>query len=292
MTVELEALDPWSAGRFRGLVARSTRELLEVAHADGHVVAVGAAVDGLPAGIALARLGPAGTFSLETLYVARERRGRGLGTKLLRHLEDLLGTRAVPALRWFRAVSDPMDPDGERWLADRGWSTDGTLRVFECSGSVSREAWFDRARLPADVDVFRWGTLSARRRAAIERPLRAAGWVPEAVAPWSFPTLDPGSSLGVSRGGEIVGWALTQPVSSTQLRYAALCARPDVRHLGLGHQMLAEAIRRQVRAMGEPCSGLFTIAGDNEPMLRVLEKRLKRHLLSSTDVRVMTRALA
>jgi GNAT superfamily N-acetyltransferase len=293
LSLELEALNPWTASRFRGLAVREARSLLEVARPDGPVVAVGASVAGEPAGLVVARLRVGGgAFTLESLYVAREQRGRGVGGKLLRRLEDALVQRGVPSLRWFQAAEAAGGAEHERWLSDRGWTAETTLRVYECSGRVSREDWLQRARIPASLDVFRWGTLSARRRAAIERPLREAGWVPEAVGPWNFPELDSSTSLGVSRNGEVVGWMLTQPVSETQLRYAALCARPDVRPTGLGHQMLAEAIRRQVRAVGEDGTGIFTVSTENALMLRVVERRLKCHLLSSADVRVMSRALA
>jgi ribosomal protein S18 acetylase RimI-like enzyme len=288
---ELETLNPWTSPRFRGFTAGAARALLDTAHRGGAVLAVGATVEGRPAGLALARHVRAGRFAVQALHVGREHRGCGIGSALLRRLEALLRQRKVPQLVWAFPVDHAAAPRLERWLRGRDWTLEQRLWVYECAGTVAREAWLARARIPAPFHVFSWGELERRKRSQLERPLRRATWISEALAPWKFQDLDPATSLGVERDGEIVGWILTQRESPSTLSYPSLCVRPDVRHRALGILLLAEAMRRHLDRDGDGASGLFTVGSDNAPMLGLVQRLFKGHLIGSTEMRVAARSL-
>lgn len=294
--LEVHALNPWTAGPFRGLATGQGRVALESAHPDGSVVAFGATVGEEAAGLVVASLhsqaARAGTFAVETVSVRREFRGRGIGSALLRRLESHLRQRGAPLLLWCYEADAAGTPPRQRWLARHGWSPDTRRLLYvACAATVVQEPWVVRAHVPRPFEVFSWGELDPEGRRQMEERLRGAPWIPDAVAPWHLVDLEPANSLGVSRDGETVGWILTQRTSAQTVRYAALCVRPDVRCRGLGVLLLAEAMRRQVQALGIGSSGAFSVRRENAPVLRLIDRRLKRHVTASLEMAVATKAL-
>lgn len=55
--------------------------------------------------------------------------------------------------------------------------------------------------------------------------------------------------------------------------------------------LLAEALRRQGRAMGRELTRTFAVASNNRPMLRLVARRLDRHVISRMAMSRATKAL-
>lgn len=291
---ELHEINVWSCALFAGMAPGPVRRrLLESAHPGGATVGVGAVIEGEGAGLLLAQGTRGGSFVIRTLHVLPQHRGRGLEAALLHRFEELARARGAPSLTWMY----PIDGAASRFLVPlltrRGWSVDESrLQVFDCSGTMLGEPWLAERPLPRGVHCFAWSELSAGRRAELEAWLSLQDWVPPGLAPRSFPDIEACHSFGLSRDGEVSGWILTQRVSPSILHYASLAVRPGGPHRGLGAWLIAVAIRRQERAMGRSSIGTFTVAADNFPMLRVVERRLKRHLISRTEMTLASKTLS
>jgi hypothetical protein len=237
------AFAAFAAARSRGLLA--TR----------HVLAAGATVDGEHAGAAVARLAADGTARLESVYVARPFRGRGLGYELAACLDEALAGR--PAFATF-VLDAPCGGAVARIVARRGWSE---------PAPHAREYVLDRRTLAAPV-------LNGRP------PRAGLQLVPFAeLDPSVRPEVDAGPrelledcSFAAFHGGELAGWATMHRLRPGWATWSSLDARFG---FGTAYALVGRTVRAALeRPDVERVSGMV-VAG-NEPMERLVARRFAR----------------
>jgi hypothetical protein len=245
----LEAAD---APAFAAFAAARTRGLL----ATPHVLAAGATVDGERVGAAVARLPAHGTAWVESVYVARPFRGRGLGYELAACLDEALAAR--PAFATF-VLDAPSGGAVARILARRGWSE---------PAPHAREYVLDRRTLDAPV-------LNGRPDRAGLRLVPFAELDPSAR-----PEVDAGPrelladcSFAAFRGDELAGWATMHRLGPGSATWSSLEARSG---FGTAHALVARTVRAALeRPDVERVAGMV-VAG-NAPMERLVERRFARY---------------
>jgi len=284
-TFDIEVLNPWTASNFSALATRSFCNLLDSLGPGGSVVGVGATTEGRPVGVALAEATDEG-FVLRWIVVLPAHRRRGVARAVLGSLAAQIRQRGAPVIDAAYTPSWPDAPWIGRMFEGAGWPAGTRAISVTCSGTVLRERWIRQSRLPAGLGVFAWVGSGA------ESSLRDQLWVPPNLAPWKYQRLDPLTSIGLSRHRTTVGWLLTSRIGPDTIRYRSLFVRPDQRRLGGARLLLAEGISRQAAAFGAGSLGVFTVATENQQMMRLVGRHLRAHLVSETELVVVSKALA
>jgi hypothetical protein len=249
--VTVGVLDAAEAPAFASFAAARSRGLL----ATPHVLVAGATVGDERVGAGVARLAADGSAQLESLYVARPYRGRGLGHALAAALDDALAGR--PAFATF--VRDAPSGDAVvRMLARRGWSE---------PAPHAQEYVLDRRVLDAPV-------LNGRPPRAGLRLVPFAELDPAAAA-----EVDAGPrelledcSFAALRGGELAGWATMHRLRPGWATWSSLRVLSG---FGTAHALVARAVRAALeRPDVERVTGMV-LAG-NGSMERLVERRFAR----------------
>jgi GNAT superfamily N-acetyltransferase len=279
------------AAPFAGMTYRAMEPLMARLGPQSPGVAVGLVFDGSPAGLALGRhsTAPAGTAELLSLYVAPERWRAGFGTGLLGALEEQFAATAIRQIGVKYTTQTPLLAAFERVLAKRGWSPPETeLTGAEIGPSIMQSAWA-RSRLPAGFEVFPWAALAASDRARLEeirQTIPPALWPLDADVP-----PEPANSLGLrAPDGDLAGWMVTHRADERTVRYTVLYVREPWRSAPVSFALLAESMRRQTEFLPETV-GTLAVNRTNAPMLRILQRKLSAHALSTYEVRVASKVL-
>lgn len=288
MMPELRPLDREAAPAFAALILAPLR----ASPGDASCVAVGALVDGLPAGAAVARLSPdGGRADLGSLVVARARRGQGVGAALVAEVEGLVAARGARALTLVYAPGKPSTPALRRLLARRGFEDRGPVSaVYRASAEdMARLPWLATARLPAGFTCAPLDEVTPDEREALRAaPWFGAGWDPFAAAERHREQTY--LNLALRRGADVVGWVLCARVEPTALLWHTLLVRRDLQGTGVGLALCAEALRR---AVGDPSveRHVLTVDETNGPMQAVVAAALAPHVPPPSRQHVWRKAL-
>jgi GNAT superfamily N-acetyltransferase len=293
---ELTELTPLTASRYAGLTFSGYRSAMEWFDGRGGWVGLGAAVDSEPVGLALARQPRAGLARIASVFVAESFRRRGIATRLLGRLEELLVERELLAVDLVYAPEAAGAAAFEALLRRRGWPDRGDrIHVFIVDGRIMSAPWFDGAVLPPSYEICDWASLREDERQGLARSQETERWIPEVLNPFDHEkNLEPLNSLALRHEGRVEGWLLTQPMDASTLHYASVYVRPSVNRAGstfASLALLAEAVRRQERALGIASRGRFEVLETNRPFLRFIERRLVPYLCSRETLQRLVKRL-
>ena len=213
-------------------------------------VAVGARVNGEPAGLALAEVEEGQTARAEvlSLFVRSAHRGRGLGTALLGASEQYLSLMGVETTNGTYMTGRPDQAALERVLEKAGWSRPEFRQL--CMRFTLEEArrmeWYGRYPFGEGYEVFPWKDLTDGEREALRESHRATSWITPGLEPWRHDALgfEPVSSLGIRLRGAIVGWVINHELDERTVRLTCIFIRRDLGRRGKVIPALSESIRR------------------------------------------------
>ncbi|MFT3772470.1 MAG: GNAT family N-acetyltransferase [Minicystis sp.] len=254
-------------------------------------IAVGALTGGDCVGLGLASLpgAPDRRGEVLSIFVAAEHRGRGLATGLLGALEQALAAAGVASAELSFASDKPTTPAFERVLAKRGWAAPRASTYIGRADRRVRSAPWAQTPLPEGMELFPWTALRPEERAAIEARGRDSGWYPEELSPFAEDEiLDPVTSVGARRGGEVIGWMVNHRVAPGTIRYSTLFVDPALRDRGCGVALCGAAVCRQ--DWDAMPIALCAVKADNKAMLLAMRGNLAAYL-AVTETRVSTRDL-
>ncbi len=252
----LELLNKASAVPFTGLALPNCRHFLDKLDTQADLVAIGASMLGLPAGLALAKYIPESeSLRLLSFFVLKGFRRQGIGTALLRRLEAAAVERGLPQLDviYESSLADVAALQG--LLTAQNWSaptpTAYTYHVTmpaALTGSLeTAPTWVqDEAVLPEGLSIFRWDSLDEVEKAALLDQIDHDPRYREARRP-PFSGYEPLNSLGLRYRGEIAGWQITHRTRPDTISYGNFFVRADARNMGGVFNLLGEIIKRQVQ---------------------------------------------
>ena len=198
-------------------------------------IACGATDGERPVGLALVDSVAGVGHLLRSLYVDAAYRGRGLGEELLERAEAEARERGFAELRTVYTAGSAGIPAFERVLAKRGWSQpERRTWVMRSTPERLAEAFTRARRRPLDPEtqVFAWRDLGEAEAEALRRQQRETGWPDLEVFPFHYgPGFEPETSLGLRRGGEVVGWVVNHRVDATTLRFTCSYLREELQGL-------------------------------------------------------------
>jgi GNAT superfamily N-acetyltransferase len=258
--------------------------------------------DGVPAGLALARLdADAKAAELLSVYVAPERRRRGLGSALLSRLADeLAGRTSLERLSVRYSSRIAGFPAVEKTLARAGLG-EPFDRIFMAHAHIGdMPPW---AKGAADRATRSWRLLSWEKARAegidpFERGDRAGAPAHLAVR-FRESEIDWPSSQILLSGGDAKGWLVTHRLAEKPdtLYYTKFWADPEfaAKHRIAGMLLLRAAIYAQSCAFardGAPRYSDFDISLDYGVLLRSFNKHLLPYLRETWTHRGLEYALA
>jgi GNAT superfamily N-acetyltransferase len=259
------------------------RPLLSAADTDSRYVFLGVALLNQPVALGIAEIDQEDKTQGDVLSicVAMQYRRNGLGTRLLKLMEETMADRGVHLGRFTYMSGLPQTPAVEAMLRRSGW-LEPRYRMMICDvefDGISKAPWMQCRSLPPEFATFPWSDLTnAERQDILDRQAKQH-WYPEELTPFRNEHLiEPAMSLGLRYRDEAVGWCIAHRLSMETVRYASLFVRRDLQAMGRAVQLLAKSI---YLCVGTPIyKGRFDVAMDNPAMLRFVKTRMAPYLAS------------
>jgi hypothetical protein len=207
-----------------------------------------------------------------------------VGTDLLSLLEKEALARKAVAIE-ISAISNARPYALERVLQNSGWPDLEPLGVL-CETSydlLSQARWAHYLKIPPRCEVFFWKDLTPEQRASLTSQAEER-WFPAQVDPlFAEDRIEPSTSLGLSSGGQLVGWCVFQRMSLNRTGCVALFVREAFR--GHGHA-LALAARSLHLHRGCPTRRIvFDVSLTNTQMMSFMRRGLMPYLESVQLIR-------
>jgi GNAT superfamily N-acetyltransferase len=200
-----------------------------------------------------------GAPELLSVFVAREHRGRGIGTGLVEAMEEVLAERGAEAVEAVYTTGKPSIAAVERIFEKRGWEppTMRAITVRFTPQEAMSTPWYGRmGLLPKGAEIFSWKDLTAAERTHLWESNERAPWIPNSLRPWRHDSVgfDTVSSVGLRYRGEVVGWVINHQIDPRTVRFTCSFMHPDLSRRARIVPLYSEAIRRLSEAGCECCT--------------------------------------
>lgn len=264
-TVEIRELELPAPATFAGMTFPAYRHLLAIEKGTRHLepneriirpLTIAAWQGTTPVGLGLAELptAPDGTApQLLSVYVLPELRNQGIGTAIVSALERDIRSKGFDYVEAVYTVPRGGTDAIERIFSKQGWSAPvvRAITVRFLPAVIASKPWFDEVRRSApDCEIFPWDQLRVEERDEIRRTNTEARWIPAGREPWSHDLegFDRISSVGLRRGGAVLGWIINHQVAEDTTRFSCAFVRDDLMAEGKLLPLLADSIGRLAEA--------------------------------------------
>ena len=245
------------------------------------VVAIGAHAVHLPMGLALAEIRAEGEAQLLALWVQPKHRRQGIGTEMLRRLEDELRARNVWRLSVFYEKGQPYTEPVEAFLNACDFPPAETVAVScRCLSDRMRHApWIKKRDVPRAFAIFPWKDMTPEDRCSILARQASTSWFPKELDPFTTDSFEPLNSLGLRYRGEVVGWQINHRAAPDVIQYSITFVREDLQPFGLGVLLMTEATRLHFSDPAErDTKAFFRVPLKMQGMTAYIDNRLKPYV--------------
>ncbi|MBD8891260.1 GNAT family N-acetyltransferase [Roseibium litorale] len=234
---------------------------------------------GFPCGLAVGVPGPNADFELASLYVLPLYRRQGLGTRLLREMEQAFVAEGCRTGASYVTVK-PEDQSPLHFLRSAGWPN---LRVtgLNCRTTIEKAfetSWLVKARLPDPFEVIAWQEVDEAARARISAAI--GGLSPPDLSPFVFEGdahLPTSVALRDKRDGRVRGWIITHQIGADLIRWTCSFVAPELQHQAMIIPLWLACAKRQ-KALGTVARFCFTVSMDQPRMAKFVARRMKPKL--------------
>lgn len=278
----LKRLTAQDAADFSAFTFPYFRPTLTPANFGAQTTAIGATLAGDPVGLVLAESKHnASLAEICSIGVSAHQRHVGIGTALLRRIENELLARQCAWAEIAYMTNQPCTFIVERLLRKTGWP-EAAPRVMICRTDFDllyRAPWMKDANFPRPFEVFCWKELTTQERAATMESQAREEWFPEALSPFVKDHLiDPVCSLGLRYKGEIVGWCIGHQIGKDTLSCGCLFVRKEFESRGRAITLLAQAVYASRHT--ERRKFIFGVSFERPSMIRFVQRRMAPYLTS------------
>ncbi|MBZ5587393.1 MAG: GNAT family N-acetyltransferase [Acidobacteriia bacterium] len=304
--VDFEILQPPAPTQFQAMTFPAYRHLLSLQPSRRHEeernrppiqpFAVAALVRGQPVGLALAELPlvAGGEPELLSLYVAPHLRNVGVGSALLKTLEDELSRRGYPRVGTVYMTGKPAIPAFERVLVKRGWEapTTRTVSVRFTVEDIDRFPWLNKYALPPGLEIFPWAELTEGDRRQLHSTQENNHWIARDLQPWDhdYYGFEPITSLGLRSREGVVGWVINHAISETTLRFTCSYIRKDLGRRGRIVPVYSASLTRAKQTQFTQC--MFVAPVQHPTMVHFVHKWMGPWVSFLGETRGSTKNLA
>jgi GNAT superfamily N-acetyltransferase len=273
-----------ATAQFAAMTYPSLRALLAGQDPAAHPVAIGALLDGEPAGLALGGL-PATDQRLPglvSLFVAPAQRNRGIGAELLARFEREMAARGCAEIETVFTSNKPGAVEFAAVLAKRHWPTPEMrmLLIKLDIHSLRKAHWFQRTPLPPDEEIIRWRDVTEAEREDLRAQQREEGWIAKDLVPFDH---EAGcclhTSMALRKNGRIAGWMICHLIDAVHQRYTCGYTRPELQRLGRYIQLMVAASEPLCTPEYPASVPIYTVPAWHPRMVRFADRRMVPHSL-------------
>ncbi|MBF0395298.1 MAG: GNAT family N-acetyltransferase [Desulfobacterales bacterium] len=217
-----------------------------------------------------------------SVFVDENHRNKGIGTLLFQKLEETLFDRNHSKIFVQYQSDNPGIGAFEKILKKQGWTIPVVDKIiFEGDRNIMKAPWIHYPLSP-DFSAFPWSDLTDTERSMILYKQRKEQWYPEVLSPFQDEEIiEPLNSIGLRYKGEVAGWCINHRVAPDTIRYSFMFVRKDLQPLGWGILLLAESMRRHIKASMTDknlidCRSIWMVEKTNEPMIKFAEKYMRQ----------------
>ena len=267
-----------NARDFSSLTYSNLRDKLVHIDTTDSTFAIGAAIFKKPVGMVLALVNqPSYRGTIESLYVVNNYRDQGIGTTLMRMIEEQLAQKGCKELQLnYRKPDDVEDDVIERIIRKGGWEKPkdvNTLFKLKDWQKVLDASWAN-VRMPSSCQVFRWCDLGNEDMRRLKEDEKRVSNEEEYFSPFVEADFDSDSSLGLRYNGQVIGWMITRRLSQDVIAFSNLYVKKDFQGRIFGPLILAESIR--IAHDNKIPKAIFVVRNANKRMLGLSNRHLKK----------------
>ncbi|RUS94722.1 hypothetical protein DSM106972_092570 [Dulcicalothrix desertica PCC 7102] len=283
----LNTLEKSAATHCESLTFPNFRDSLRNIDSEQSIVAISASHQEQPVGLVLAKICEDNqSAEVLSIFVKVSYRNTGLGTSLLKRLEQELQTRGCKKVEIVYMAGQPTTAVLEHLLQKCHWELPQS-RMLVCRGDnkVLEAEWVKKySHLPSEYSIFPWEEITEQERQAMKKQQEIQPWIPEDLIPFQYENnFEPLNSLGLRYKEQVVGWVINHRFSSDTIRYTCSFVRKDLQKMGRIISLYAEAGKRQCQANIFKC--IWTVPLQHQGMVNFVKRYWIPYLNSLKETR-------
>ncbi len=245
-------------------------------HRRKNMMAIGAFDEKKPVGLCLSRLNETlKKASLSSIFVCESYRNQGVGTRLLQTLEQRLAKRIFREIEAEYICEPQVIKTFEPILKKLRWKNPVTCMyiVQVPYRNLPSWTWINKYQLPEDIALFPWHEIKDEEKEAIKTKKNQPGWYGDDLDPFTVKRPEMSISQGLRHKNTVIGWCITERMSSDKLSYHKLFIAEEFQNTGFAMKLLYQSIQLQARA--DITYGCFAVKADNHKMMRFYQKHMQ-----------------
>ena len=270
---------------FQGMTFPSFHHLLDRIETEEAIFAYTASYSDQPAALIVGEISAQDkTAEILSIFVEPSHRCRGVGTELVRYLDDQLRARGCPSISLKYISGKPTNDAFERMLQKCLWS-EPEVQEIVCKGHVNngiQMPWVTRNNYFDDsYHMFPWRKITDEEISSIQRQRDI---IPGDLYPLQYNhNMEEINSFGLRYQGEVVGWLISHRISPDTIRYTCSFIRQDLQKIGRNLGLMAEAIKRQHQAQVPYI--IWTTPIHHQGMVEFTKKRISPYLIYLREIK-------
>lgn len=239
-------------------------------------------------GLAIAELDRSKSCSeILSLYINREHRGRGLGSKLIFYINRALAKAGFEEARiYFRSNWDSKGFIYKLVEKDK-WTAPVTLmHIFKSNLDYKdKVTWTQDLHLPEDLRIGIWSEISNEYKTALKHRIENDKSVPQYLFPFiNTEKIENLNSVGLLKKNEIIGWNIIYRINKDTLEYNNLFIMQEYRtNIKLPIALISRSVQLQIK--NNIKNFVWIINSNDLKMLNFVYRKIG-HLVDS-DILVM-----
>ena len=218
-------------------------------------VAVGAWIDGVPAGLALGAAPKAGLGSqpeLLSLFTDKAFRNQGVGGELMETFHQEMSRAGCGRVQTTYMGGKESTLFFERILEKTGWGRpQPRMAAIKCDLvhlRASNLPWLQERRKDSRFAIIGWNDVTSAQKDAMLKSHAESPWVAEDLMPSKHEkNYDVVTSCAVLKQGELVGWVINHLMPDGTTRFTCSYAHPRLQKYGIVFWLYKEASDRMDR---------------------------------------------
>ncbi len=239
---------------------------------------------GKPVGLVLVEKRDSQNGLIVCWNVIKSHHNHGLGRELIEQIELFSKSNDIINLTLSFRWDTSFRPQISKTLQHLGWqSPKQELKLYKFSPALFMQMpWCQTMRLPPELEIFSWETLSRNDKQQILDRKKQSDWYPVEHSPlFDEPKFEPATSIGLRLHNEVVGWLITHRGSADVIEYSSLFVSPELQGLGRGIHLIVEAVKRQ--HAHKVAHAIFQVQVKNTQMISFVERRMSETIVSKTS---------
>lgn len=232
--------------------------------------------------------------ALESILVLKEERRKGIGRKLLEHLENLLIANGTLSISVEYTLNEE-SRDFSSLLKKQSWNSPYVyMNRFVFDSYTFDAPWlYQHPLLNPNLQIFEWKEINESEKRILKIQHDQYSF-PRQISPLTREEIiEPSNSFGIRDLNQqrVIGWMLTYRMAPDWLRYEKIYVEEKYRPSGLFIILLSKAILRQIESKIHWAEFLLNIEEVEDRWMKFVLKRLVPLAIAKNQIMWSTKAL-